>query len=123
MKVARDSAPGLSNGCYIQAKNGIVIGSNLRMGPGVGLVSANHNPDNYDEWLLANPIVIGNNVWLGMNAVILPGVEIGNNVIIGANSVVNKNIPDNSIAAGNPCCVIREKAPYASATASTTPDN
>ena len=123
MKVARDSAPGLSNGCYIQAKNGIVIGSNLRMGPGVGLVSANHNPDNYDEWLLANPIVIGNNVWLGMNAVILPGVEIGNNVIIGANSVVNKNIPDNSIAAGNPCCVIREKAPYASAISSTTPDN
>lgn len=113
IKAGNNSAPGLSNGCYVQAKNGIIIGNNLRMGPGVGLISANHNPDNYDQWIKSDPIIIGNNVWIGMNSVILPGVEIGSNVIIAANSVVNKDIPENSVTAGNPAIVIREKKPYA----------
>ena len=83
------------------------------MGPGVGLISANHNESNYDQWDAVGPIVIGDNVWIGMHAVILPGVRIGSNVIIGANSVVNNDVPDNVIAVGNPCRVIGEKAPYA----------
>jgi acetyltransferase-like isoleucine patch superfamily enzyme len=112
IKVGYNSAPGLSNACYVQGKNGIIIGNNLRMGPGVGLVSANHNPDNYDQWLKEKPINIGNNVWIGMNAVILPGVNIGNNVIVGANSVVNKDIPSNSFAAGSPAKIIHEKKEY-----------
>ncbi|MBU3840973.1 MAG: sugar O-acetyltransferase [Candidatus Ruminococcus intestinipullorum] len=53
-------------------------------------------------------VTIGNDVWIGGNVVILPGVTIGNNVVIGAGSVVTKDIPDNMIAAGNPCRVIRE---------------
>ena len=53
------------------------------------------------------PVIIGNNVWIGGGAIILPGVTIGNNVVIGAGSVVTKNIPDNVIAAGSPCRVIR----------------
>jgi acetyltransferase-like isoleucine patch superfamily enzyme len=114
IKVGINSAPGLSNGCYIQGKNGIYIGNNLRMGPGVGLISANHNPDNYDQWLKVKPIEIGDNVWIGMNAIILPGITIGHNVIIGANSVVNKNIPSNTINAGNPAVLIRSKLPYGS---------
>ena len=89
IKVGRSSNPGLSNGCYIQGKNGIEIGDNLRMGPNVGLISANHDPENYDLWLKAPPIVIGHNVWIGMGSVILPGTQIGDNVIIGANSVVS----------------------------------
>jgi acetyltransferase-like isoleucine patch superfamily enzyme len=52
-------------------------------------------------------IVIGNNVYIGMKCCVLPGVTIGDNVIIGAGSVVSKDIPSNSIAAGNPCRVIR----------------
>ena len=56
----------------------------------------------------AKGITIGNNVWIGGNAVINPGVCIGNNAVIGSGSVVVKNIPDNVIAAGNPCRVIRE---------------
>ena len=51
---------------------------------------------------------MGDNVWIGGNTVILPGVTIGNNVVIGAGSVVSKDIPDNMIAVGNPCKVIRE---------------
>ncbi|MDD2941673.1 MAG: DapH/DapD/GlmU-related protein [bacterium] len=82
------------------------------MGPGVGLISANHNLDDYDKWDVAEPIRIGDNVWIGMNAVVLPGVKIGSNVVIGANSVVNADIPDNCLAAGIPCRVIKDKAPY-----------
>ena len=51
---------------------------------------------------------MGDNVWIGGNTVILPGVIVGSNVVIGAGSVVSKDIPDNTIAAGNPCKVIRE---------------
>ncbi|HJC65991.1 MAG TPA: hypothetical protein H9931_04630 [Candidatus Enterocloster excrementigallinarum] len=55
-----------------------------------------------------NIIRIGNNVWIGGGAIIMPGVTIGNNVVIGAGSVVTKDIPDHVIAYGNPCRVIRE---------------
>ena len=54
------------------------------------------------------PIIIGNNVWIGGGAIIMPGVTIGNNVVIGAGSIVTKDIPDNVIAYGNPCKVVRE---------------
>ena len=55
-------------------------------------------------------IIIGNNVWIGMNCVIMRGVTIGENAVIGANSVVTKNIPANVIAAGSPCKVIKDRA-------------
>jgi acetyltransferase-like isoleucine patch superfamily enzyme len=112
IKTGYNSAPGLSNGCYIQGKNGIIIGNNVRMGPGVGLISANHNPDDFDKWIKTDPIEIGDNVWLGMNVVVLPGIKIGDNVIIASNSVVTKDVPSNSIAAGAPCKVIKEKEAY-----------
>lgn len=54
------------------------------------------------------PVIIGDTVWIGGGAIILPGVTIGNNVVIGAGSVVTKDIPDNVIAVGNPCRVIKE---------------
>lgn len=54
------------------------------------------------------PVKIGNNVWIGRNSVITPGVTVGDNVVIGAGSVVTKDIPANVIAAGNPCRVIRQ---------------
>jgi len=54
------------------------------------------------------PVTIGNNVQIGANSVILPGVTIGDNVVIGAGSVVNKNIPSNSVAVGNPCKVVKK---------------
>ena len=106
------SAPGMSPNCYIQARNGITIGSNLRLGPGVGLISSNHDENDYDRHVPTEPIIIGDNVWIGMNAVVLPGVIIGNNVMIGASSVVASNIPSDSIAVGNPCRVIKKKSEY-----------
>jgi acetyltransferase-like isoleucine patch superfamily enzyme len=114
IKIGKKSAPGMSGSCYIQARNKIIIGHNLKMGPGVGLISANHSEVNYDEHTYSKPIIIGNNVWIGMNSVVLPGVTIGDNVIIGANSVVTKDIPSNVIAAGNPCKPLRKKKEYKS---------
>lgn len=102
----------MNAGCYIQARNGIRLGNNVRIGPGVGLISAGHSLDDYDVHEKGPPIRIGNNVWVGMNAVILPGITIGDNVVVGAGSIVTADIPANSIAAGNPCKVIKTKAPY-----------
>jgi acetyltransferase-like isoleucine patch superfamily enzyme len=112
ISVGNRSAPGLNSNCYVQGRAGIKIGHNFRMGPGSGLISANHDLNDYDVWIQKEPIEIGDNVWLGMNAVIMPGVKIGNNVVVGSNSVVTKDIPDNSIAAGSPCKVLNEKGTY-----------
>lgn len=104
--------PGDNLNNYIQANNGIHFGSNIELGPGVSIISANHDSNNLRNHKITKPITIGNNVWIGANSTILPKVTIGNNVIIGANSLVNKNIPDNCIAVGNPCKVIKEKEIY-----------
>ena len=112
IQVKNRSAPGSSAHCYVQGRNGIIIGNNFRMGPGVGLISANHDLNDYDRWPKENPINVGDNVWIGMNSVVLPGAKIGDNVVIAANSVVTKDLPSNTIAAGNPCRVVREKEPY-----------
>ncbi|WP_456378511.1 DapH/DapD/GlmU-related protein, partial [Lutibacter sp.] len=104
--------PGDNLNNYIQATCGIQFGNNIELGPGVKIISSNHKSTNFREHSNNKPIKIGNNVWIGANAIVLPEVEIGNNVIIGAGSIVVKNIPSNSIAVGNPCKVIRTKEDY-----------
>lgn len=98
-----------SHGSYIQGINGIEIGENFLFGPGLRLISANHNPGDLDSWDDVKPIKIGNNVWLGSNVTILPGVQIPNNAVIGAGSVVTKSFEeDNIVIAGNPAKFIRK---------------
>ena len=88
----------------------VEIGDNVFIAPNCCITTAGH-PINIDErnrgLEYAYPIKIGNNVWIGAGANILPGVTIGDNVTIGAGSVVNKSIPANSIAVGTPCKVIK----------------
>lgn len=89
----------------------VKIGSNVMIAPNVSIYTAGHplHPDSRNSgYEYGIPITIGDNVWIGGNSVILPGVTIGSNVVIGAGSVVTKDIPDNRVAAGNPCRVIRE---------------
>ena len=89
----------------------VTIGSHVFVGPNVSIYTAGHPLHSHlrnQEYEWAQPIVIGDNVWLGGNVVINPGVTIGSNAVVGSGSVVTKNIPDNVFAAGNPCKVIRE---------------
>lgn len=89
----------------------VTVGDNVQIAPNVSIYTAGHpiHPDSRNSgYEYGIPVTIGNNVWIGGNVVILPGVIIGDNVVIGAGSVVTKDIPDNMIAAGNPCRVIRE---------------
>ena len=89
----------------------VTIGNNVLFAPNVSLFTAGHPIDatlRAQEYEYAFPITIGNDVWIGGNTVINPGVTIGSNVVIGSGSVITKDIPSNCIAAGNPCRVIRD---------------
>lgn len=89
----------------------IYIGDNVKIGPNVNFYAAGHPIDptiRNTNIEFGCEIRIGNNVWIGGNSVINPGVEIGHNSVIGSGSVVTSNIPCNVVAAGNPCKVIRE---------------
>ena len=88
----------------------VSIGDNCQMAPNVAIYTAGHPvypTTRNSAYEYGKAITIGDNVWLGGNTVICPGVTIGDNVVVGAGSVVTKDIPDWSIAAGNPCRVIR----------------
>lgn len=79
--------------------------------PNVSIYTAGHpvHPDSRNSgYEYGMDVIIGDNVWIGGNTVINPGVHIGNNVVIGSGSVVTKDIPDNTIAVGNPCRVLRQ---------------
>ncbi len=89
----------------------IFIGDNVLIAPNVTLTTAGHpvRPEMRKKALQFNAdIHIGNNVWIGTGAVVLPGVTIGDNTVIGAGSIVTKDIPENSVAFGNPCRVQRQ---------------
>ena len=89
----------------------IKIGDNCQMAPNVAIYTAGHpiHPvSRNSSYEYGKEVTNGDNVWLGGNTVVCPGVHIGNNVVIGAGSVVTRDIPDWSIAAGNPCKVIRK---------------
>ncbi len=88
----------------------IYIGDKVMFGPNVMIATAGHpiNPELRERGLQFNKdVYIGENTWIGGNVVILPGVHIGRNTVIGAGSVVTKDIPNNVIAVGNPCIVLR----------------
>lgn len=89
----------------------VYIGNHVMFGPNVTIATAGHpvEPSMREKALQFNlPVHIGNNVWVGANVVILPGVTIGDNTVIGAGSVVTKDIPANVVAVGSPCRVLRE---------------
>ena len=89
----------------------IYIGDCVLIGPNVTIATAGHpiEPELRRQTAQFNvPVHIGNNVWIGANSVVLPGVSIGENSVIGAGSVVTRDIPANVVAVGNPCRILRE---------------
>jgi tetrahydrodipicolinate N-succinyltransferase len=96
---------GLS-GTVIGSFSQITIGKNVKCGANTLITDSDWHLDD-PRSSPPRPIIIGDNVWLGVNSVVLKGVTIGENSVIGANSLVVKDIPANVIAAGNPCKVIK----------------
>ena len=97
--------------CMIIDVARVRIGDNCQMAPNVAIYTAGHpiHPVSRNSmYEYGKEVTIGDNVWIGGNTVICPGVHIGDNVVIGAGSVVTKDIPDWTVAAGNPCRVLRQ---------------
>lgn len=89
----------------------IYVGNCCKFGPNVTIATAGHPilPElRMQQYQYNAPVHIGNNVWIGAGAIVLPGITIGDNCVIGAGSVVTKDIPSNVVAAGNPCRILRE---------------
>ena len=88
----------------------ISIGDDVQIGPNVALLTPTHpiDPDlRRAGWEAAQPITIGDNVWLGGGAIVLPGVTIGSDTVVGAGAVVSRDLPQGAVAVGNPARVIR----------------
>jgi maltose O-acetyltransferase len=93
----------------------VTIGEDVMMGPDVAIYALNHAFDDLTRPMLvqghdsADPVKVGDDVWIGARAIILPGVEIGKGCIVGAGAVVTRSVPDYSVVAGNPAVVIRSR--------------
>lgn len=97
-------------GCYFQNYNGkIFIGKGTYIAPNVGIITENHDVKNLDMHTPAKDVIIGEKCWIGMNSMILPGVELGKNTIVGAGAVVTKSFKEgNCVIAGNPARLLRK---------------
>ncbi len=96
-------------GCYFQNFSAkIVIGKGTYIAQNVGIITANHDPQNPDDHLPGKDVTLGKQCWIGMNSMILPGVVLGDHTVVGAGSVVTKSFPEGHvIIGGNPAKIIR----------------
>jgi len=93
----------------------VCIGNHVNLAQGITVTALNHNFEDKtkridEQGISTNPVVIGDDVWIGANAVILPGVTIGKHCVVAAGAVVTKDVPDYSLVAGVPAKVIRQLA-------------
>lgn len=108
IKKGKNVFPGDSPGNYIEAEFGLSIGDYTNIGPNVGLITKNHDAVNNDAYN-GKPIAIGAFCWIGMNAVVLPGVTLGDFTVVAAGSVVTKSFEEGyGIIAGNPASLIKK---------------
>jgi maltose O-acetyltransferase len=102
-------------GCFVNGYSGLIVGDGTNFGPYSMIHTANHNTDDPDRpvteqgWRDEPPIRIGRNCWIGMAALILPGVQIGDGCVIGAGSVVTRDVEAYSVAVGNPAKAVRSR--------------
>lgn len=96
-------------GCFYQNyEEMITIGKDVHIAANVGIITQNHNPQNPEQHLPGKEVFIGDHCWIGMNAVILPGVHLGPYTTVGAGSVVTHSFEGNCVVAGNPAKMIRK---------------
>lgn len=108
IKVGRDSY--VNWDCLFMDRGGITLGDGVLIAPKVNLITLNHVSDPHNlTATVCRPIVIGDRVWIGTGATVLPGVTVGDNAVIGAAAVVTKDVAANTIVAGNPARVIGRK--------------
>lgn len=98
----------INAGAFIEAHHELIIGNDVLMAPFASIIDDDRHQVEPGAGLCKGPTIVGNNVWLGRNVAVLPGVTIGDGAVIGANSVVTKSIPPNSFAAGSPAQVVRK---------------
>ncbi len=100
--------PGITAGCHIDGRNGIIIGSNVWIGPRVSIISMNHDINSYQNYIFSQPVIIRDNCWLATNCVILAGVELGEHTVVSAGAVVTKTFLDGNVVLGGvPAKVIK----------------
>jgi len=105
--------PGAAPGCYIDARNGIIIEENVWIGPNVSIISQNHSLTRYTDYKNGKPIKIGKNTLLTAGCIILPEVELGEHTIVAAGAVVTKSfLEKNQVLAGNPAKAIKNISDY-----------
>jgi len=102
----------INQNCTFYDLGGIDIGDDVMIGPNVSLITSSHPiaPSRRRDGVIARPIVIGKSVWIAANVTIIGGVTIGENAVVAAASVVTKDVPANTLVAGNPARVIRSIA-------------
>jgi maltose O-acetyltransferase len=106
---------GFNIGCFVNGFGGLIVGDGTNFGPYSMIHTANHNMDDPDRpvteqgWRNERPIEIGRNCWIGMAALILPGVHIGHGCVLGAGAVLTRDLDDYTIAVGNPARPIRSR--------------
>ena len=101
----------MNHNCTILDSAPVEFGDHVLIGPNCNFYTVGHpvDPELRNQGIATKkPIKVGNNVWIGGNVVVLPGITIGDNVTIGAGSIVTKDIPSNSVAIGSPCKVIKK---------------
>lgn len=99
----------INSGCRFQDQGGITIGDDVLLGHNVVLATLNHDPVvARRSSMLPAPIVIGDKVWIGANATVLPGVTIGKGAIVAAGAVVHRDVPPFTVVGGVPARILRE---------------
>ena len=102
----------INEGVEITCANKIIIGHDVAIARDVVIRDYDAHELNYPDFEISKPIIIGDNVWIGNRAVILKGVTIGNGAVVGAGSIVTKNVPPNTVVAGNPARIIRSNVTW-----------
>lgn len=107
-----ETCPGYMPGCYIQGHGKTYIGDYTQIASNVGIITANHDPHDNRKHISAYTVKIGQYCWIGMNSVILPGIELGDFTIVGAGAVVTKSFADGyCVIVGNPARLIKKLDP------------